>query len=59
MNLDIYISSNEDAMLKSIGPFRIVSSDESFSGPGFPQKREVGTSNIFGEIETYGEQLII
>jgi hypothetical protein len=59
MNLDIYISSNEEAMLKSIGPFRIASSDKSFSGPGFPQKREVGISNIFGEIKIYGEQIIM
>ncbi len=54
----IYSTSNEDAILKSIGPYKIISADESFQGNIIPETIEVSSPVIIGETKLYGEEII-
>ena len=54
----IYGTSNEDAVLKSLGPFRILITDNSIVGIN-KGKKEIYQPLIKGETNIYGEVIII
>lgn len=54
MNTTIYNSSNEGGLLRSNGPYRITSTDNSFRGVTRVTKIEVTTPVTIGEVTTYG-----
>ena len=54
----IYGSINEEGLLKSLGPFRIIESDKSISGINRPNE-EISKPLIIGELRIYGEKIVI
>ena len=54
----IYNSINDEGLLKSIGPFRIIQSDKSISGVNMPNE-EVKKPLIMGELVIYGEKIVV
>lgn len=56
MNRIIYSSDTQDALLKSNGPYRINSTDDSFSGVKMPIKVEIGKVQIVGEKKLFGNK---
>ncbi len=54
----IYETLNEDSVLKSIGPFKIVITDNSIGGIN-KGKEEIYKYSISGETTLYGETVIV
>ena len=54
----IYSSINEEGLLKSIGPFRIIQSDKSISGLKHPNEI-VNQSIILGQQVIYGKSIFL
>jgi len=54
----VYESITEEGLLKSLGPFRLIVSDQSISGIYGPHKN-ITKPLISGEILTYGDRILI
>ena len=55
---EVYETIAEEGLLKSLGPFRIMISDQSISGLNRPYE-DISKPLIFGEILTYGDRIVI
>lgn len=55
---EVYETITEEGLLKSLGPFRIMISDQSISGINRPHE-DISKPLIFGEILTYGDRILI
>jgi hypothetical protein len=53
MERSIYNSSNEDGLLKSFGPYRVMTADKSFAGIKISERIEVASPVVVGEIKVY------
>ena len=57
-NKEVYETIAEDGLLKSLGPFRIVVSDQSTFGINRPHE-DISKPLIIGELLTYGDRIVI
>lgn len=55
--MNIVSSSNERALLKSEGPFRITDSGDSFAGSMRSQVQSATVTTIYGKTDLYGIQV--
>lgn len=53
--VEIYSSSNEEGLLKSIGPFKLNSADMSIHGVKLPNVKTVTVILKFGKNKIYGQ----
>lgn len=57
-NKEVYESIAEEGLLKSLGPFRLMVSDQSIFGIYRPHE-DITKPLIIGEILTYGDGIVI
>ena len=59
MSNNIFNSSAEEGLLKSVGPYRIIIADSSYAGVKLPVKRVATTARVVGEVKVYGTSKIV
>ena len=59
MNDSIYSSNNEEGLLKSVGPYRIITADMSITGVRLPEVIQFAIPIPVGKLKVYGTQIII
>lgn len=57
--MDIYNTSIENSFLKALGPHKIQTTGESFSGVVAPESIDPNEPIVVGEIKRYGEKQVI
>lgn len=58
MNELIYSSNNEEGLLKSVGPYKIVTAGKSFTGVKLPSVTKFATPIPVGTVMIFGSQLV-